>query len=525
MPRRGRLLGKEEDFIITAPVSGLEERSFAEWVVRQPVRLCGMGLRSQEDACQPGFAGALLQAAPFMAKIPCLEQVMGGEHHWGEDADPAGRLAPLLASGSRAGRELSSAWHQMKQEAEEAGRFLGEEVEGPLAGDIRDIGQHLEGSLRQSLVENREKVRGKVLLRALEQHPTKSARPVWSWPERDKQSSSWLLCLPGSKTSFSAEEFTTAGAALLCLPPPCCVPKVGDPVSGRVRVCKWGDNVVNATMRGDGWRTRHDSMKLLIRDLHVKAGIPIVCEVFNLFADCIPQAELARIQRGRRRQAIVPDFKLRGGRGESDKLCELKFLSACVSRYPRDPRPRDNKRGVDRRADGLTEVYAKSAREVDWRHCGTPRPPVRRGGDALPPRQLGPVETRLNSFGKVTGWVFGAWGECSQEVHQMVQKVAQARVQQADTLPGHRGLFKSREAELASQVSSVRRQLSFTAVREQARLLLDRLQLLGDGAREAAARRDWALRQRREEEMERQAQLVCEQQGRLIRRSGLPMLD
>ena len=106
----------------------------------------------------------------------------------------------------------------------------------------------------------------------------------------------------------------------------------------------------------------------------------------------------------------------------------------------------------------------------------------------------------------------------------MVQAVAEARVQRADTLPGHRGLFKSREAELASQVSSVRRQLSFTAVREQARLLLDRLQLLGDGAKEAASRRDWALRQRREEEMERQAQLVCEQQGRLIRRSGMPML-
>ena len=107
----------------------------------------------------------------------------------------------------------------------------------------------------------------------------------------------------------------------------------------------------------------------------------------------------------------------------------------------------------------------------------------------------------------------------------MVQSVAEARVQRADTLPGHRGLYKSREAELASHVSSVRRQLSFTAVREQARLLLDRLQLLGDGAREAASRRDWALRQRREEEMERQAQQVCMLQGRLIRRSGLPKLD
>ena len=37
----------------------------------------------------------------------------------------------------------------------------------------------------------------------------------------------------------------------------------------------------------------------------------------------------------------------------------------------------------------------------------------------------------------------------------MVQTVAQARVQRADTLPGHRGLFKSREAELASGQTSV----------------------------------------------------------------------
>ena len=71
---------------------------------------------------------------------------------------------------------------------------------------------------------------------------------------------------------------------------------------------KWGDNVTSAAMCGDGWRTRHDVVKHLINCLHSRAGISIVCEVFNLFADFIPQAELARIDRGRRRQAIVPDF-------------------------------------------------------------------------------------------------------------------------------------------------------------------------------------------------------------------------
>ena len=72
-------------------------------------------------------------------------------------------------------------------------------------------------------------------------------------------------------------------------------------------------------------------MKLLLRDLHVRAGVPLVCEVFNLFSDCIPQEGLNRMERGRRRQALVPDFKVRGDGGEGDVLCELKFINACKS--------------------------------------------------------------------------------------------------------------------------------------------------------------------------------------------------
>ena len=76
------------------------------------------------------------------------------------------------------------------------------------------------------------------------------------------------------------------------------------------------------------------------------------CEVFNLFADCIPQAGLARIERGRHRQGLVPDFKLRGRGGEGDQLCELKTLSACKSRYRTNPQ--QGVRAVDKRAKGLT---------------------------------------------------------------------------------------------------------------------------------------------------------------------------
>ena len=50
-----------------------------------------------------------------------------------------------------------------------------------------------------------------------------------------------------------------------------------------------------------------------------------------------------------------------------------------------------------------------------------------------------------------------------------------------DQLPGRGGMSKSWEAGLAVLVCWVRRQLSFLAVQQQSRLLLDRVQLLGDG--------------------------------------------
>ena len=121
--------------------------------------------------------------------------------------------------------------------------------------------------------------------------------------------------------------------------------------------------------------------------------------------------------------------------------------------------------------------------------------------------------------------MFGAFGECIEEVHQLVQRLAKAKVAKADTEPGYRATGKSKEAQLSAEVAFLRRRLSMTAVREQARLLIDRLQLLGDGAGQAARRREFAERSRRAEAQERRAQQVCLMQGRAIRRSGFALLD
>ena len=60
--------------------------------------------------------------------------------------------------------------------------------------------------------------------------------------------------------------------------------------------------------------------------------------VFHLFSQVIPQSGLSRMENGRKRIAIVPDFKFPGwGAGEETFLAELKGISSDKSRYPRNP--------------------------------------------------------------------------------------------------------------------------------------------------------------------------------------------
>ena len=153
----------------------------------------------------------------------------------------------------------------------------------------------------------------------------------------------------------------------------------------------------------------------------------------------------------------------------------------------------------------------------------------------------------MNSFGNVRGWVFGAWGETSEEVHTLDQKLDELppktqpltfpklftwdekallkKVRRADTLPGQSLISKSKAAQLASEVGFLRRRLSFASVQGHARLLLDPLLLLGDGAGEADGRRDRALAARRAEANEMRAQHTSMLIGRNIRRSGFGLLD
>ena len=112
----------------------------------------------------------------------------------------------------------------------------------------------------------------------------------------------------------------------------------------------------------------------------------------------------------------------------------------------------------------------------------------------VPEGQQGPVEARLRGYGPITGLVFGAFGEASEAVHEFVQVVANARA------AGGQGKEAGAKGEVAKLVGHVRRLLGVTAVKAQAKLLLERLQLVGQKAttpqeQVAAAAQEWQRRE------------------------------
>ena len=199
-----------------------------------------------------------------------------------------------------------------------------------------------------------------------------------------------------------------------------------------------------------------------------------------------------------------------GGEGaqvEELVLAELKVISCCPTRYKRNPRA--TVKAVDRRAATLPNEYRQHARKIDREYGGVL--------DGV----VGPLEAKLLSFPPLRRWVFGAWGEASEDVHILVKDLAMSRVKHQQQLEGRwRFHQRSQEAEVAIYTGQVRRLLSVEGVRSQARCLLDRLRGLGAGAAAAVRRREWAAQEEQRLRRERQAHLLSLGQGHHALRRG-----
>ena len=247
---------------------------------------------------------------------------------------------------------------------------------------------------------------------------------------------------------------------------------------------------MTAPLPQDTFSTRHDVLKLEIVRMANEARVPIDCEVFGIFRTLIPTQELEEggsLSRSRQRNGLCPDFKIRvpTGDGPRDQLGELKCLSAGVSRYPVGRAEKQ----VDRRARELPGSYRRPLEKLD-RQMGTPV------------GETGRLVAKLQSFGTLLGFVSGAWAEGSRDLHAFIQTCAESRVAFLTRSTGR----PASDNMLGSIVSSYRRLLSTTAVRNQAICLINRVGLIAPEAREAAGRRCLAMKRDEDLRMERRTQ-------------------
>ena len=127
----------------------------------------------------------------------------------------------------------------------------------------------------------------------------------------------------------------------------------------------------------------------------------------------------------------------------------------------------------------------------------------------------------LQTNGDINGLVVGAFGEGSEDLHTLVQIIAEARVTAMGLARGRPGT----EAELGLVVGQVRRMLSTTSIRAQAERLLARMSWVGEGVGQAAKRRGWAAAEEERMRKEREAQWLGRVRGRNIVERGQFLLD
>ena len=212
-------------------------------------------------------------------------------------------------------------------------------------------------------------------------------------------------------------------------------------------------------------RPRHDDCKFAIADMLKEAKIEHTCEVYNLFAGYINQVPLlagAAVdddKEKRATQGLIPDFMYEKQRGQQT-LADVKGIYVGNTRYGR-ARMADNQRcgAVAERQRILPNETKQAARAVDKKKNETPD------------GQVGPVERELNNFPEIEGLIFGAYGEVSQHVDDLMHTAAD----KAASVHWRSMGAPSQQNAKAMYVTRFREWLGIECVRSHAKLKADRL--------------------------------------------------
>ena len=141
------------------------------------------------------------------------------------------------------------------------------------------------------------------------------------------------------------------------------------------------------------------------------------------------------------------------------RLLEVKTMTMCDTRYAPVANAANAARRVDLRARGLDAHYQWALQRKDVAWCGTAE------------GEVGPMQRVLQSHGKLIGLVFGAVGEVSQEVADLVSTMARHGAAAA----GRALCARTTASAVTILANQARRTLAMSHCRASAHLLLGRV--------------------------------------------------
>ena len=238
-------------------------------------------------------------------------------------------------------------------------------------------------------------------------------------------------------------------------------------VSQRLLLDQWGFALTVAQEPAgastDSWRAHHDALAHLFYGDAKAAGLEHVrTEVRGLFSDLLPPPEQTRLRQTR--DGLVPDAMLRrasvgSAAGEvRDHLHDLKVIHFAPSRYSdAGVRARGAAGCAERRAEAVHGDYDRTARQLDESFYGAEPDPLAR-----------PIWLRLSGYPRVRGHCIGAFGECSSDVHALLQLTASSAAERHWRSAG----VESAEAARSTYIAIYRRRWGAEVALQGARLRL-----------------------------------------------------
>ena len=482
----------------TATGMPLKKETLAFKRLRWSRRLYGGMLRSAVDVHAAAYLGGICQCVPsFTTSVNSLGRTSPGvlDHMdtvYGVGSFDAGneetRFQCVLDSGTRLGDDLQELFDQLKQESHGSEPLdqlpmdspfkLGAPGVGVILGNVEKRPQH-------TFTEAREDARADATRRALRSKlrapRAKPTREEVAYLSANKLNVQFVAVPAMRRTVMDNALFQEAWSRYLGSPSPACRNWVGisfKPCRGKKRsIDEYGDNVARSHVRGDGWRTRHDALKWAIVGQADWCQYKLHVEPPNVFLPYIRQREtfMSNVKQ-RNRQGLVPDLL------DMDRNVLMDVKGVTWGNYYRPIRFHKARtcRAVMYRSRAVHKDYQRKAAKIDveyneWRGPGP-----------------GPVQHKLQQFGRVEGLVAGVHGEGSKDLLELLNKIAERGAACRYRQMG----FASAKAAFSTVKKQVYMVVGIEAIRGSARLTLTNLAsiLAGSTSNKAAATRRSAAR-------------------------------